>query len=237
MLATWDEYVEPMIQLVSADGAFEQGVHRVEQVLMKLLGEQQRLGQLVDDDLLLRTHARILEMQTTAQLTLRKARELLLPLREEARRHNAVTRGAALALSAIRKKGLTPYRRPRCRCSPVHRAPFGTASQVEAYVYALARFEPKPAQFPRASGKRKGEQPRAPRSAREMIERCQQALPLPDLMAWLLNRNPRAPTSCSTGSRACPRQPLPAQSPGAPRVPDPRTPRQPQLLCAGGQCQ
>ncbi|MBU0836646.1 MAG: hypothetical protein KJ945_04795, partial [Gammaproteobacteria bacterium] len=84
VLATWDEYVEPMIQLVSADGAFEQGVHRVEQVLMKLLGEQQRLGQLVDDDLLLRTHARILEMQTTAQLTLRKARELLLPLREEA---------------------------------------------------------------------------------------------------------------------------------------------------------
>ena len=48
VLATWDEYVEPMIQLVSADGAFEQGVHRVEQVLMKLLGEQQRLGQLYE---------------------------------------------------------------------------------------------------------------------------------------------------------------------------------------------
>ena len=106
VLATWDEYVEPMIQLVAADGAFEQGVRRVEQVLLRLLGDQQRLGQLVDDDLLLRTHARILEMQTTAQLTLRKARELLLPLREEARRHNAVTRGAALALSVIRKKGI-----------------------------------------------------------------------------------------------------------------------------------
>ena len=193
MLATWDEYVEPMIQLVSADGAFEQGVHRVEQVLMKLLGEQQRLGQLVDDDLLLRTHARILEMQTTAQLTLRKARELLLPLREEARRHNAVTRGAALALSAIRKKGLDAVPQARCRCSPVRRVPFGTASQVEAYVYALARFEPKPAQFPRASGKRKGEQLRA-RTAREMIERCQQALPLPDLMAWLLEQEPEGAT-------------------------------------------
>ncbi len=106
VLATWDEYVEPMIQLVSADGAFEQGVRRVEQVLLRLLGEQQRLGHLVDDDLVLRTHARILEMQTNAQLTLRRARELLLPLREEARRHNAVTRGAALALAAIRRKGL-----------------------------------------------------------------------------------------------------------------------------------
>src|SRR5690606_41798694 len=189
VLATSDEYVEPMIQLVSADGAFEQGVRRVEQVLLKLLGEQQRLGQLVDDDLLLRTHARILEMQTTAQLTLRKARELLLPLREEARRHNAVTRGAALALSAIRKKGLDAV--PQASL-PLFTRPqttfLGTASQVEAYVYALARFEPKPAQFPKASGKRKGELPSAPRTAREMVERCQQALPLPDLMAWLLEQ-------------------------------------------------
>ena len=28
VLATWDEYVEPMIQLVNADGAFEQGVRQ-----------------------------------------------------------------------------------------------------------------------------------------------------------------------------------------------------------------
>ena len=135
VLATWDEYVEPMIQLVAADGAFEQGVYRVEQVLMKLLGEQQRLGQLVDDDLLLRTHARILEMQSTAQLTLRHARELLLPLREEARRHNAVTRGAALALSAIRKKGLDAVPQASLPLFTRPQSTFlGSASQVEAYV-------------------------------------------------------------------------------------------------------
>jgi hypothetical protein len=189
VLATWDEYVEPMIQLVAADGAFEQGVNRVEHVLLRLLGEQQRLGQLVDDDLLLRTHARILEMQTTAQLTLRRARELLLPLREEARRHNAVTRGAALALAAIRRKGLDAVPQASLPLFSRPQSTFlGTASQVEAYVYALARFEPKPAQFPKASTTRKGEVPRAPRTAREMIERCEQALPLPDLMTWLLEQ-------------------------------------------------
>ncbi|WXL27947.1 Mks condensin complex protein MksB [Ectopseudomonas mendocina] len=195
VLATWDEYVEPMIQLVAADGAFEQGVYRVEHVLLRLLSEQQRLGQLVDDDLLLRTHARILEMQTTAQLTLRRARELLLPLREEARRHNAVTRGAALALSVIRKKGLDAV--PQA-AMPLFTRPqstfLGTASQVEAYVYALARFEPKPAQFPKSHGSRKGPGPRAPRTAREMIERCEQALPLPDLMTWLLEQEPEGAT-------------------------------------------
>jgi hypothetical protein len=195
VLATWDEYVEPMIQLVAADGAFEQGVYRVEHVLLRLLGEQQRLGQLVDDDLLLRTHARILEMQTTAQLTLRRARELLLPLREEARRHNAVTRGAALALAAIRKKGLDAVPQASLPLFSRPQSTFlGSASQVEAYVYALARFEPKPAQFPKAHSSRKGEVPRAPRTAREMIERCEQALPLPDLMVWLLEQEPEGAT-------------------------------------------
>jgi len=164
-------------------------------VLLRLLGDQQRLGQLVDDDLLLRTHARILEMQTTAQLTLRKARELLLPLREEARRHNAVTRGAALALSVIRKKGIDAV--PQA-AMPLFTRPqsnfLGSASQVEAYVYALARFEAKPAHFPKASGSRKGGAPKAPKTAREMIERCEQALPLPDLMAWLLEQEPEGAT-------------------------------------------
>ena len=195
VLATWDEYVEPMIQLVAADGAFELGVRRVEQVLLKLLGEQQRLGQLVDDDLLLRTHARILEMQTTAQLTLRRARELLLPLREEARRHNAVTRGAALALAAIRKRGLDAVPQASLPLFSRPQSTFlGSASQVEAYVYALARFEPKPAQFPRASGPRRSGSGRAPRTAREMLERCEQALPMPDLMQWLLEQEPDGAT-------------------------------------------
>ncbi|NWL78526.1 hypothetical protein DM872_16870 [Pseudomonas taiwanensis] len=195
VLATWDEYVEPMIQLVAADGAFEQGVRRVEQVLLRLLGEQQRLGQLVDDDLLLRTHARILEMQTSAQLTLRKARELLLPLREEARRHNAVTRGAALALSVIRKKGLDAV--PQA-AMPLFTRPqttfLGSGSQVEAYVYALARFQPKPAHFPKSGGTRKTAAPRSPKTAREMLDRCEQALPLPDLMVWLLEQEPEGAT-------------------------------------------
>ncbi|MCY1206800.1 hypothetical protein D9M72_183800 [compost metagenome] len=195
VLATWDEYVEPMIQLVAADGAFEQGVRRVEQVLLRLLGEQQRLGQLVDDDLLLRTHARILEMQTSAQLTLRKARELLLPLREEARRHNAVTRGAALALSVIRKKGLDAV--PQA-AMPLFTRPqttfLGSGSQVEAYVYALARFQPKPAHFPKSGGPRKASAPRSPKTAREMLDRCEQALPLPDLMVWLLEQEPEGAT-------------------------------------------
>jgi hypothetical protein len=195
VLATWDEYVEPMIQLVAADGAFEQGVRRVEQVLLRLLGEQQRLGQLVDDDLLLRTHARILEMQTSAQLTLRKARELLLPLREEARRHNAVTRGAALALSVIRKKGLDAVPQAALPLFTRPQSTFlGSGSQVEAYVYALARFQPKPAHFPKSGGQRKANAPRSPKTAREMLDRCEQALPLPDLMVWLLEQEPEGAT-------------------------------------------
>ncbi|SED86042.1 Mks condensin complex protein MksB [Pseudomonas coleopterorum] len=195
VLATWDEYVEPMIQLVNADGAFEQGVRKVENVLLRLLGEQQRLGHLVDDDMLLRTHARILEMQTCAQLTLRHARELLLPLREEARRHNAVTRGAALALSAIRRKGLDAVPQAALPLFSRPQSTFlGSASQVEAYVYALARFEAKPAPFPKAHKSDTAGSQRAPRTVKEMLERCEHALPMPDLMLWLLDQEPDGAT-------------------------------------------
>jgi hypothetical protein len=122
-------------------------------------------------------------------------RELLLPLREEARRHNAVTRGAALALSAIRRRGLDAV--PQA-AMPMFTRPqstfLGSANQVEAYVYALARFEPKPARFPKANITRNGEPPRAPRTVKEMIERCEDALPMPDLMVWLLEQEPTGAT-------------------------------------------
>jgi hypothetical protein len=119
-----------------------------------------------------------------------------LPLREEARRHNAITRGAALALAAIRRKGLDAV--PHAAI-PLFSRPqsvfLGTASQVESYVYALARFEPKPAQFPKASETRKDTaKPKAPRTAREMLERCENALPMPDLMVWLLEQEPDGAT-------------------------------------------
>ncbi|MCF5386548.1 hypothetical protein GIW05_24580, partial [Pseudomonas syringae] len=101
----------------------------------------------------------------------------------------------ALALSAIRRKGLDAV--PQA-AMPMFTRPqstfLGSASQVEAYVYALARFEPKPARFPKASGTRKGQAPRAPRTVKEMLERCEDALPMPDLMVWLLEQEPTGET-------------------------------------------
>ncbi|MCY1365512.1 hypothetical protein D9M68_676940 [compost metagenome] len=106
-----------------------------------------------------------------------------------------MTRGAALALAAIRRKGLDAVPQASLPLFTRPQSTFlGTAGQVEAYVYALARFEPKPAHFPRASASRKGEAPRAPKTAREMLERCEQALPLPDLMVWLLAQEPEGAT-------------------------------------------
>jgi uncharacterized protein YhdP len=106
-----------------------------------------------------------------------------------------VTRGAALALSAIRRKGLDAV--PQA-AMPMFTRPqstfLGSASQVEAYVYALANFEPKPARFPKAHKSHKGQAQRAPRTVKEMLERCEDALPMPDLMTWLLEQEPDGAT-------------------------------------------
>ncbi len=222
VLSTWDEYVEPMIQLVSADGAFEQGVHRVEQVLMKLLGEQQRLGQLVDDDLLLRTHARILEMQTTAQLTLRKARELLLPLREEARRHNAVTRGAALALSAIRKKGLDAAGlvaavHPSAEHLPRYRQPGRGLRLCAGALRAQAGAVPPRRQ--QAQGRPAARATHRPRDDRALPAGA--AAAGPDGLAAGTGTRGRHRRTAVLVLAPLARRPLPARPPGTPRVPDP----------------
>ena len=194
VLSTWDEYVEPMITLVAADGLFERGVQAVEGVLLHLLDEQHRLGPLIDDDPILRVHARIFEMQASAQLTLRRARELLLPLREEARQHNAITRGAALALAAVRKRGIDAL---PDEILPLFSRPqsvfLGSASQVEAYVHALAGFKPREDRFPQPQGPRNSTQ-RAPLTVREMLARCQRDLPIADLMHWLIEQEPNVPS-------------------------------------------
>ncbi len=203
VLATWDEYVEPMIDLVNADGAFEQGVRKVETVLLKMLSEQQRLGHLVDDDMLLRTHARILEMQTSAQLTLRHARELLLPLREEARRHNAVTRGAALALSMIRRKGLDALHKRQCRYYPARKAP-SSAVPVRSKPFMPWHVSNRNRRVsPKAHKTTRAALPRAPRTVRECSNAARRLADAgPDDLAAGANRT-APPTNCCTGSRAC----------------------------------
>ena len=72
-------------------------------------------------------------------------------------RRTVLTGGAALALAAIRKKGLDAVPQAALPLFTRPQSTFlGSASQVEAYVYALARFEAKPAHFPKASSKRSG---------------------------------------------------------------------------------
>ena len=61
-------------------------------------------------------------------------------------------------------------------------------------MYALARFEPKPARFPKAHKAHRGETPKAPRTVKEMLDRCSDALPMPDLMSWLLTQEPNGDT-------------------------------------------
>ena len=46
----------------------------------------------------------------------------------------------------------------------------------------------------RSSGPRGSKPTQAPRTAREMLERCENALPLPDLMTWLLEQEPEGAT-------------------------------------------
>jgi hypothetical protein len=50
------------------------------------------------------------------------------------------------------------------------------------------------ARYKKAHKTHKGLAPKAPRTVREMLERCEDALPMPDLMSWLLDQEPDGAT-------------------------------------------
>ena len=231
VLVTWDQYVEPMIQLVSADGAFEQGVRRVEQVLLRLLGEQQRLGHPWFDDDQAATHARILEM-TNAQADLRAPAELCCRCEGSAPAQRE-TRGAALAGGDPAQGAWMSCCRRRCRCSPGRRAPSRHRPAVESYVFApLARFEPEAGAVPqvqRARAKSNGrrDQRTARGNDRALPGRCR--CRTHHAMAAGPGTGRRHRRGAIVGSPGC-RDALPARTPATPRVRNHRILRQPLLL-------
>ncbi len=93
------------------------------------------------------------------------------------------------------QRASTPCRKQRCRCSPGRKAPSSAVpARSKPTCMPWRVFEPKPARFPKAHKTHKGEAPRAPRTVKEMLERCEDALPMPDLMTWLLEQEPDGAT-------------------------------------------
>lgn len=151
VLDAFDDYIEPMLALLDTHGHFSQAL---DQLAALLYQQHQQLAQagLMSDVrsalLLLRT--RILILFNEGRESLRRAADVLLPLRQELRRNTLVAKAASQMLAAVRKQGLE---RALAEHTPVlasdqQRRALASHSQLLAYLGDISRYQDQDVTLP-----------------------------------------------------------------------------------------
>jgi hypothetical protein len=110
VLEAYDHYVLPMTELIDtgAGGSFYPLLEEAERVL-EALGQQLAIqGGLYSHQLMLRQVGfRVTDLRQNGRIALKQCTNTLMPLREEIRRHNQLSKAIAQLVGEVRKKGLT----------------------------------------------------------------------------------------------------------------------------------
>ncbi|WP_105168244.1 hypothetical protein [Pseudoalteromonas sp. T1lg23B] len=151
VIEAFDEYIEPMLEMVDIRGQFHACFAVIELQISKQIDSIELFGRGAHDKRMLeQLRTRILDMHLIGRESLRKSADMLMPLREELRRNTLITRQAAKVLGMIRKNGvdrmLTAVQ-PEF-VSDVQRFSLGQKRHMVAYMASLAQFEHDDYQLP-----------------------------------------------------------------------------------------
>ncbi|MBD1584220.1 hypothetical protein [Pseudoalteromonas sp. S16_S37] len=151
VIEAFDEYIEPMLEMVDIRGDFHACFAVIEQQISNQIESIELFGRGVHDKRMLeQLRTRILDMHLIGRESLRKSADMLMPLREELRRNTLITRQAAKVLGLIRKNGvdsmLTPVQPDFV--SDIQRFSLGQQRHMVAYMASLAHFEHEDYQLP-----------------------------------------------------------------------------------------
>jgi len=187
VISSWDEYLEPMVEMIDLKGVFDRTVRVVENQLQNIIHKMDVVGVLIDElEIVRQAQARMMAMEKVAQHTLKRGTEILLPLREEVRINNSITQGASLALAIIRKQGINDLkvetRVPLLAQS--HKNVVSSSAGIEKYIYGLHHFEPTLNRFPARHSDRKS--PDKVITFNQVKRQVIKSLPIADIMTWLI---------------------------------------------------
>ena len=151
VIDAFDEYIEPMLDMVDIGGEFKVCFEQIEASLSELITRFTTLGKFQHEKRQLeQLRSRILDMYLIGQQSLTKSADILLPLREELRRNTQLTRQTAEVLSLVRKQGVdnvlgsfVPYFH-----SDAKSLGLGSNNQITAYMAELTEFEQEEYQLP-----------------------------------------------------------------------------------------
>jgi hypothetical protein len=151
VIEAFDEYIEPMLEMVDIRGDFHACFTLIEQQISKQIEHIERSGKAYNDKRMLeQLRTRILEMHLVGRESLRKSADMLMPLREELRRNNLITRQAAKVLGLVRKNGVDNMLsavQPNF-VSDAQRYSLGQQRHIVAYMASLVEFEHEEYQLP-----------------------------------------------------------------------------------------
>ena len=151
VIEAFDEYIEPMLEMVDIRGEFHACFNTIEAQISAQIEQIDRLGKSYQDKRMLeQLRTRILEMHLVGRESLRKSADMLMPLREELRRNNLITRQAAKVLGLVRKNGVDNMLsavQPNF-VSDAQRFSLGQQRHIVAYMAGLVDFEHDEYQLP-----------------------------------------------------------------------------------------
>ena len=151
VIEAFDEYIEPMLEMVDIRGDFHACFNTIEAQISTQIEQIDRLGKSYQDKRMLeQLRTRILEMHLVGRESLRKSADMLMPLREELRRNNLITRQAAKVLGLVRKNGVDNMLsavQPNF-VSDAQRFSLGQQRHIVAYMAGLVDFEHDEYQLP-----------------------------------------------------------------------------------------
>lgn len=191
VLEAYDRYVQPMTELMDtgAGGSFYPLLEEAERVLESLSQQLHNQGGLYSHQVLLRQVGfRVKDLRQSGRLALKQCTNILMPLREEVRRHNHLSAAIGQLLGDVRKKGLR--RTFPQKSLPVWRKERPVSVAIGAELLTLMEqvryYQPKAVDFPEQTV----EEMQIPleRVDEDSIRKhLYQNLPVLDLMQWLVN--------------------------------------------------
>jgi hypothetical protein len=98
---TWDEYVNPLIDMIDIKGLFAEKIEKLEKLLDQFIQHPEIFGENLVKIKLCRH--RLIKLSPIAHETMDRCYKLILPLHEELRVNHSISRGAVILLADIRK--------------------------------------------------------------------------------------------------------------------------------------
>ncbi|AWB68454.1 hypothetical protein C2869_19490 [Saccharobesus litoralis] len=151
VIEAFDEYIEPMLEMVDINGGVKQTFDEIEIILSNAITRIEATGLLANEkELIIQLRSRILEMHGLSLASLRRCADLLMPLREELRKNTLLTQQVSEVLARMRKKGIEHTLQPAAThlSSDIQKSSLGSANQITAYMAELVDYQDEQVEIP-----------------------------------------------------------------------------------------